>query len=56
MVQVNHMRRWVKPRDSVRQEPTTFVNSFLGAVDPDFDQLPETEEFIVERLKDRGSL
>lgn len=55
MVQVNHFRHWVKPRDkSSRGSESVVVNSFVGAVDPDFDQLAETEEVIVERLRDRG--
>jgi hypothetical protein len=59
MPQVNHLRRWVDHSRviSVRrpQAGDAFaVNSFLGAVDPAFDAISETEIEIAERLRDRG--
>jgi len=55
MPHINHLRRWVPPRTGQRSTVETFaVNSFVGAVDPEFDNLQIEEEKIVERLKDRG--
>ena len=57
MPQINHLRRWIDHGKGARrpQVVDTFaVNSFLGAVDPAFDAIHETEVEITERLRDRG--
>ena len=58
MPQINHLRRWVDHARpvAVRRTIEPFaVNSFVGAVDPEFDNLLQTEVETVERLKDRGT-
>jgi hypothetical protein len=57
MVMINHMRRFApKKQRRIDKKPEPFaVNSFMGSVDPAFDELEGSEEQIVEKLRDRGT-
>ena len=55
----------IEPRKQARSEDRfarhadtdmTFVNSYFGTIDPDFDLLRETETDLITHIKDHGAL